>query len=206
MSSSTIMTITSIPFVYEYVVHDCNLELFPLLESPFALVSCTFFITYLIADIMFGFIYYPQHMDPWTGWFHHITYLVLIPVLLSNHVGGGFMITMCMELPTVFLSIGYIIPSLRSELLFGMVFFITRILFHLFFAYQLYKVWSDRMGLVICSLLTFPLHVYWFGKWVQRQRNRLSISMFEKYFLLQYVPGFNTVLLELQKEDVVVDS
>jgi hypothetical protein len=121
------MTITSIPFLYSYFQNGCDLNDFPLLNSAIANVWCTYFVTYLLADMFFGFYYYPDQMNLVTGWIHHIIYLFLIPGIISNHLAGAFMINMFMELPTIFLSVGFLFPALKSEYLFGSTFFITRI-------------------------------------------------------------------------------
>jgi hypothetical protein len=90
-------------------------------------LSSTYFITYLIADMLFGWLYYPDQMNLVTGWIHHIIYMFMIPAIMANHLAGAFMINMFMELPTIFLAIGYLFPPLRSEYLFGSTFFVTRI-------------------------------------------------------------------------------
>jgi hypothetical protein len=66
--SSITMTVASIPFMFAYLNHNSDLSLFPLLNSFVAVMFCSYFMTYLAADMLFGYIYYPEFMDPVTGW------------------------------------------------------------------------------------------------------------------------------------------
>lgn len=175
--SSLTMTFASLPFLKAYIGSKSNLNNFELLVTIF---FCAYFISYLLADMIFGFMYYPEHMDIVTGWFHHTLYLFLLPIIIANKVEGVFMIAAFMELPTCFLAIGYLIPSLRSENAFRISFFITRILFHLHFARSVKISWPQRPECFWLATVTFPLHIFWFGKWVKRQLNFISIETKQK--------------------------
>jgi hypothetical protein len=58
---------------------------------------------------------------------------------------------------------------------------------------------------VVVSLCTFPLHIYWFGKWVRRQIFRISSESHKKtirdYQLLRKIP-----LVERLFEKLPVDE
>ena len=100
---------------------------------------------------------------------HHTIYLILIPAIIYEQVAGAFMVASFMELPTVFLALGFLHKEWRSEYGFGVSFFVTRLLFHIYFAKQVIHVWPDRFFLIFLATITFPLHIYWFGRWVRRQ-------------------------------------
>jgi uncharacterized protein with PQ loop repeat len=165
----------------------------------------------LIADMVFGWLYYPDQMNLVTGWMHHVIYMFMIPAIMANHLAGAFMINMFMELPTIFLAIGYLFPPLRSEYLFGSTFFVTRIgilsslVFHLFFAFQLHRVWGDRTIPIIASLCTFPLHIYWFSKWVIRQLHRISVDTHQRtvkrYPILRKIPFVKRLYQKLPPDE-----
>ncbi|KAI8895649.1 hypothetical protein BC833DRAFT_600494 [Globomyces pollinis-pini] len=179
--SSFIMTFGSLPFVKDYFTNQSDLSSFQLLNSPYAIAFCAYFVSYLLADMIFGYIYYPQHMDIVTGWIHHTIYLVLIPALIHYKVPGAFMVAAVMELPTIFLAIGFLNEKFKSEILFGITFFLTRLLFHVYFVIQLYLVWPTQYTLIFFSTFTFPLHIYWFKRWTTRQLKRIRSYLSESF-------------------------
>ena len=168
-ASSVVMTTASLPFLYTYFQYHSNLSLFPLLNSFASTLFCAYFCSYLVMDMFFGYYVYPDNIDIVTGWVHHCIYLVLIPMVIYVKVPGAFLVVSFMELPTIFLAIGFLNSQYKSELLFGASFFVTRLLFHVYFATHVMIVWPDRFVLILMSISTLPLHIFWFFKWVQRQ-------------------------------------
>ena len=165
-TSSIVMTTSSIPYVLQYFKNGADLNSFPLLHDATARFFICFFMSYLVADMALGILYYPGQMNFVTGWLHHTLYLILLPILMSSKLEGGFLICCFMEFPTIFLSLGYLSPKWKSEISFGISFFITRILFHVYFGYQAY---SSSPGVLMPIIALFPLHVHWFGSWCRRQ-------------------------------------
>jgi hypothetical protein len=174
LASSVVMTAGSLPFIKAYFEGSSDLNQFKMYDSQLSIVFCAFFMTYLIADSIFGYLYYPQHMNFKTGWIHHTIYLALIPFLISVRLASVFMILSFMELPVMVLSIGHIVPSLKSEQLFGFLFFVTRIMFHIYFTINLRESWPDRPLYFWILNAIMPMHLYWFWKWVKRQIRRFQ--------------------------------
>ncbi|KAL5033911.1 hypothetical protein BDV3_003541 [Batrachochytrium dendrobatidis] len=168
-TSSVFMTVSSLPFLYDYFTHDSDLSMMPLLNDPAAVVCSMFFISYLVCDLIFGWWYYKEQIDLITGWLHHLIYPVVIIASIVLQFPGAFLIAAFMELPTIVLALGHMKRSFRSEYLFGFLFFLTRIVFHLYFAWRAYVVWYQYLYVMILALGTFPLHIHWFGRWVKRQ-------------------------------------
>ncbi|KAH6601303.1 hypothetical protein BASA50_001696 [Batrachochytrium salamandrivorans] len=168
-TSSVFMTLASLPFLFDYLTHGSDLSRMPLLNSPSAVVCSMFFISYLGCDLIFGYIYYRDQIDLITGWLHHLIYPFVIVSAVVLQFPGAFLVAAFMELPTIVLALGHMKKSFRSEYLFGMSFFVTRIVFHLYFAWRAYAVWYQYPFVMILALGTFPLHIHWFGRWVKRQ-------------------------------------
>ena len=117
-----------------------------------------------IVDFFIGFMRYREHVDPLTTVFHHIFYVIFMLVILSYNYSRGFVICFFMEIPTWFLALGSVWPSLRSDYLFGVSFFLTRVLFNAFQAYKLAQLHNDGYIWKICCMV-LCLHLYWFKTW-----------------------------------------
>jgi hypothetical protein len=117
-----------------------------------------------IADLGIGVARYPSLVDPLTTLFHHFFYVIFMLVILTHHYSRGFVICFFMEVPTFVLAIGSVWNDLRSDYLFGVSFFLTRILFNAFQAYKLAQLNSDGYIWKVC-VLVLCLHLYWFSKW-----------------------------------------
>jgi hypothetical protein len=78
-----------------------------------------------------GSLHYPSQVDILTGWIHHVGYIILLVNLIDKKLTAPFCIMACMEIPTLALSIGHIWKDLRNDLLFGILFFSTRIAFRM---------------------------------------------------------------------------
>lgn len=132
-----------------------------------------FFVASNVMDLILGFAEYPQFMDPLSTTAHHIVYIILeVTVLLPYHWTGGMAHCFFMEVPTLMLSIGSCWPEYRSDLIFGILFCITRLGWNVFLDYI---VWLERpldfMVFAISAVLS--LHIYWFSKWLASFRRKL---------------------------------
>jgi hypothetical protein len=120
--------------------------------------------------MLLGISYYPDCMDPITGWFHHSLYAFLLLFVIGWEKEGIFLVAGIQELPTLILSLGYLYKPWRQDRLFGLTFFLTRIVFHFFpLTWFIYRAWPEITSFWITPLLVVPLHFYWFGKWVRQQ-------------------------------------
>eukprot|EP00842_Homolaphlyctis_polyrhiza_P006444 jgi/Hompol1/6800/HPOL_001204-RA len=178
--SSVVMTGASIPFLIDFFISNADFSQMRLMNSPLAVVFSMFFIAYLFCDLGIGYFHYPDQIDPLTGWFHHLLYPILIIIFVLYQVPGTFLTASLLELPTIVLALGNIHRSFRSEYLFGFLFFVTRIVFHLVFAVRIYMSWPGYPVFLFFGLCTFPLHIVWFWRWVNRQiriiRKKHSLS------------------------------
>jgi hypothetical protein len=184
-ASSVVMTVGSLPFLYQYWMEDSDLRNVSLLNSHLAVILCAYFMSYLLADMYFGYYHYSDQMSPVTGWFHHIAYMIIIPVCMVNKVPGAFMVVGFMEFPTVILAIGYMFPPYKNEILFGFTFFWTRIVFHIHYASAVALAFPQKRFFFLATC-TIPLHFYWFFRWAKRQYRRLADELHQR--ILNFYP------------------
>jgi hypothetical protein len=120
-------------------------------------------ISYFIMDCSIGYYKYHKYLCSLSGYFHHIIYIFISLLSLKLNMASFYILFFIEELPTMILSIGHFNSNLRSDNLFGITFFITRILYHCFLIFYTYK---HSILFVILGLLSFGLHSYWFKNWL----------------------------------------
>lgn len=138
-------------------------------NNPAAVLGVLYFISYLICDCVIGSIDYPKYLQTLSGYTHHIAYIIINMISLITGKYPLYMLYMIEELPTILLSIGSYNKEYRSDNLFGLTFFLTRIVYHIVLTWLL----RNDTVIVTFSMMVLPLHVYWFYGWC-RQRSRLK--------------------------------
>lgn len=133
-------------------------------ENPFSRFLLIYFTAANFMDIVIGMHDYPKYLDPLTAIAHHIVYNLFMLVLLSHHYANGFILCFLMEIPTFLLAIGTFNKHYRSDSLFGMSFFLTRIVYNIYFANRLRLLSPNGYIWKFCCCVLM-LHVYWFSKW-----------------------------------------
>jgi hypothetical protein len=133
-------------------------------EDQITRVAVLFFVAVNIMDLVLGSIFYPKYLDPLSAYFHHSAYLLFAFCLLAHHYARGLLICFFMEWPTFVLALGSLFPSCRHDLLFGVLFFITRLAYNIFLIWSLHRVAPEGLIWRICSA-TLCLHIFWFYKW-----------------------------------------
>ena len=88
-------------------------------------------------DLVIGWFYYQEYLDPFTTIFHHIAYIIFMLGLLNKKITRGFLLCFFMEIPTFVISLGTVFKQYRSDFAFGVSFFITRLVFNLYLAGKL---------------------------------------------------------------------
>ncbi|KAK4704102.1 hypothetical protein P7C70_g2105, partial [Phenoliferia sp. Uapishka_3] len=130
-TSSFVMTVASLPFVWDFITHGVDVAKIGRREA-LARATTSFFTAYLVLvqDLGIGWLQYRSQMNILTGWFHHTAYITLLSGVLVADYSHIFCLAAIMELPTLILASGMLMPSLRSDVLFSVIFFLTRIAFH----------------------------------------------------------------------------
>ncbi|KAJ6586693.1 hypothetical protein B0H10DRAFT_2335008 [Mycena sp. CBHHK59/15] len=163
--ASAVMTAASVPFMCDYLAAGgdvARVKMRPALADSFN----RFFQAYLVADLTVGGLCYPSQIGLLTGWVHHVVYIGVTEVAIRSSWAHIFCLCASMELPTLLLGVGTLIPRLRYNTLFAASFLATRIILHL----VLLAAYADpaaRPGgsLVPAGILAsvFPLHAMWFA-------------------------------------------
>ncbi|KAF9286795.1 hypothetical protein BGZ68_002547 [Mortierella alpina] len=86
-----------------------------------------YFISYLLMDLLCGYLYYREKVNILTGWFHHTVYICLCYKALRLRYAHILACHMVMEFPTFFMGLGQIHKPFRNDLLFAVTFFLFRI-------------------------------------------------------------------------------
>jgi hypothetical protein len=97
-------------------------------EQSYGRTGCLYMLSFLFADFGLGLIDYREQMRIDTGYIHHTAYVFILCYALSRGFTQYFVVLAIAEVPTFLLAVGSIFPSLRQDLLFGVTFFLSRIL------------------------------------------------------------------------------
>jgi hypothetical protein len=145
-----------------------------------SVIVCLWFAIANIIDLIFGFIFYQKEQGLITSYIHHT---IFIWIMFTCTTGNGIFLKctpfapaflfMCIEeIPTFLLALGSVMPSYRTDIGFGLTFFLLRILYHIvFFVFAIY-VKADG---VVCFLylLTLLMHINWFSSWVAKYGKKM---------------------------------
>jgi len=119
-------------------------------------------------DLALGAVYYRSQIGLLTGWIHHSLYIMIVEYAIRRSWTHIFCLCAAMEIPTFFLGFMTLHPEFRNNTVFGVAFFLTRILFHIVLGIS-YFLRDNRTlatgGSYMPSLLLasiFPLHGMWF--------------------------------------------
>ena len=136
----------------------------------FTELSIIFFMAYLLMDMLIGKLFYPDYITLKTGMAHHTAFLFIAYTVLSNNV--SFVLTLCFveEVPIVFLTASFLNKSYRKDLLYGSLYFLTRVVFH---SYLVYNAYIRNVSVWIYGIPTGLVHLYCLSRWV-RQQHRLG--------------------------------
>ncbi|KIJ16003.1 hypothetical protein PAXINDRAFT_168656, partial [Paxillus involutus ATCC 200175] len=164
--SSAVMSVCSLPLFFEYTWASGDLK--NLSTSTIYTESVArFFQAYLIADLTIGVLYYRSKLNLLTGWIHHTIYVFIVEYALQMTWSHIFCLCAIMEIPTFILALASVNARLRSDVLFAVCFFITRIALHAVLAASLIVQRKDVVGGSIypgiIMACIFPLHAHWFS-------------------------------------------
>jgi hypothetical protein len=128
-------------------------------------MSLILFTSYLFMDMFIGNTQYPSFIKTLSGNVHHSFYIFInILILFTKDLYPLFVLFFIEELPTCILGIGSYNKKYRKNRTFGLAFFITRIIYHLVFVYQL----RHQNIILLVGSLAFFVHSYWFTLWLKK--------------------------------------
>ena len=191
------------PMPYNYDVSDPSRELVKSSifygRENFGTLACIFFLSANVMDIICGLLFYKRHLSFLTTYFHHTLFSwLMVFAITTNGVFTtsptpfvpAFVIALIEEIPTFIMALGSIFPEYRSDLGFGITFFITRVVCHIFYLWYVIS-WGCYTPIITMYVLTTVLHVNWFKDWISGQGAK-------------YLPEFLRKLVE-RKRKVIKD-
>lgn len=136
-------------------------------------VTCLMFLCVNLLDLLLGLVFYRSCLGIMTTYVHHTLYMWLMVFLLTGN--GGFTSTptpfsmafiWCLveEFPTFLLALGSVFPSYRADLLFGVSFFLLRLVYHCYLFLLMVRLQTYSPILFLYGL-TFVMHLEWFRAW-----------------------------------------
>ncbi len=152
-------------------------------RTDFTTLVCLWFALANLVDIVFGLFYYPKYLGVLTAYIHHS---VFIWMMFAATTGNGLFMTvtpfapafcnvLIEEFPTFLLAVGSVVPSLRTDIGFGLSFFLLRIVYHIYFLIYAATIKVQTVELTI-YILTLLLHLNWFYSWITKYGVRLLKS------------------------------
>ena len=136
-----------------------------------SLQACKLFVCSNVLDLVFGSLFYPKQMELLSGWIHHCVYCVIMYNILKDGASSLFAFLFVVEIPTFIKALGLIYTNLRSDILFGTTFFVFRIVFHVYYSYQLFVNDYQHIYWKI-SCLVLVIHSYWMYLWFLGMKRR----------------------------------
>ncbi|KAF9017581.1 hypothetical protein BGZ52_004955 [Haplosporangium bisporale] len=129
-----------------------------------------FFASYLSMDLVFGTIYYKEKITLISGYLHHSLYIFICNVSLCTGYTVPCAYLYFMEIPTAFLGTGFIFPSLRHDNLFGLLFFVFRIVLDPLMAHEILRNTTMTPIGKAMVLIKIPVNIKFFVDWIVRQK------------------------------------
>jgi len=164
------MSLGSLPYVYRLVyIHGFDTGKMVYADDRLSVFVMSFFMTFLVLDIVVGLRIYPSEISFLTGWFHHSLYMCACLWAMIHQISISAVATMIMEVPTLVMALGRLDKSMRNDFLFGSTFFATRIVYLGIYIYKLMCDVSPRVVVWPVCLPAMALHLFWFQGFIQQQ-------------------------------------
>ena len=148
-------------------------------ETKQARLSVLLFLSYQITDFVIGYFYFLDQFTLLTTYIHHSFYIWFMFYLLSNNYCNGFQIVFFMELPTAIMAVGKVFDKYRSDLGFGITFFVARIVFHIYSLYRLFCIHNSMLPMILCGV-ALVIHLGWFKDWMSTYGTKYYKLWFKK--------------------------
>ena len=152
-------------------------------SNNFAYVIASLFLSFMVMDLLMGFLYYPERINFMSGYFHHLLYSYILLDFTACNIPGILGLLCMLEFPTFVLSIGNLNPRWRNDRLFGFLFFTTRIVYHSFLLFKIYPWFTGNdmppqsSRFLVYMAMGLPMHLYWFSRWITSSAVGLRIKV-----------------------------
>ena len=115
---------------------------------------------------------YPFALIPWV---HHVGYALSLWISYQYRITGSILLVHAMEIPTVFLAMGYVWPNQRRNYITYPLVFIFRIVYHGWLIWLFYQTRHDSPvpEMWVIAAILWLIHVHWFYKIMTRDHMTL---------------------------------
>lgn len=128
-----------------------------------------------LMDMVIGMIFYMEKLEILSTFIHHPVFMWMSYFSVtgdglfcsSRPFIPAFTMLFIVEVPTFLLALGSVFPIMRTDMGFGVTFFLFRVAFH-FYMMALAYVSGVDTALFWCFVGPFLLHVFWFSTWVSK--------------------------------------
>ncbi|KAG0213273.1 hypothetical protein BGX33_003023 [Mortierella sp. NVP41] len=134
-----------------------------------------FFTSYLFMDLILGLFYYREQLTLVAGWIHHIVYIGVCYIVVTQNETFMFALYMPMEVPTVVLGVGCLDKSLRRDKFHGAMLFFFRIVYGFSITYEILWNLERPVSVTFKIILVFTsfMNLKFLQGWISQQK-RLS--------------------------------
>ncbi|KAG0338416.1 hypothetical protein BG000_004001 [Podila horticola] len=121
-------------------------------------------------DIVVGLIYYREKITFMSGYFHHALHLLMCVIAFHCNTIDNLVIFLLVEVPTSILALGFMFPRFRNDKLFGMLFFIIRIVVDVIMSHEMLRNTSMGNAPKIMTAFKVPLNFKLFVDFIGQQK------------------------------------
>lgn len=160
---------------------------------------CLLFGVANVVDLLLGVVFYRDRLNILSSLVHHPVFAFITYYSVTGNFFGhsmtpftqGFMWMMVEEIPTFVLALGSIFPAFRMDALFGVTFFLLRIVFH---GYGTSYAILSKTDTPICAFMCMSMifHVVWFYQWVVSYRRGSNFIASASYRRTTVTGGLNS--------------
>jgi hypothetical protein len=167
---NVIMFIISLYYSYKFYSTGGNIETYMNMfkkgsnETFLLHLSLIFLMAGFFSDSMIGIFNYDKEMRKLDGYIHHIVYFLLSIIIFGKNLTEVLMLYLIIELPTILKNLGKVCKDFRNDKLFGITFFIFRIIYMVYITYKFKSISFVKY----MASLSISIHVYWFYQWFQK--------------------------------------
>lgn len=145
--------------------------LYMITEKPILIyMTHSMFITHLLFELVYGCVYFPQHMNLYTTYIHHFLYLFLEYKLIESDIFKGTVCMLLEEAPTFLLNCKryFKIKNKHFELLYGTSFILIRIIYQVFLYFKLHQYIMSDVFYVAIFNISLCAHCKWGYMWIHK--------------------------------------
>ena len=140
----------------------------------YSIASHAWFLSGMLMDFVYGFIYFPEDMYMLTTNVHHVAYFILEYYIIGvADFTGFFSLYFLQEFPTFLLNLKryFNIENNTYENIFAISFFLLRIVYYNYINYLCLDILLsfEFYGLAICNVIVNYMHVSWWWDYMKNK-------------------------------------